>query len=257
MQDLVVMGTGQMGRWFGEAALRAGRRIVPVRRGDVARDRIERTGPGTPIVVSVPEGALADTIARIPVARVADAVLVQNGMFASDLAALGLDDATVLAVWTLRKAGQPYIVAQRTGAYGPHAAAIAEILGAHDVDVAVLASKAERDRELVAKYGFILAVNALGFAQNRTVGAWLEADPDVTWRALDDGLAIAATYADGVDPADAVEVARAGLRGFAAMQAAGRSAPARVERAIARADAHGLDVPTVRALSEQGLAARG
>ena len=254
MQDLVIVGTGQMGRWFAEAGVRAGRRVVPIRRQDDACARLGGTSIGTPIVVSVPEAALAETVARLPVERVPDTVLVQNGLFAADFAALGLDASTILAVWTLRKAGQPYIVAQRTGAWGRHAQAVAEVLGAHEVPVVELASEHERDVELVAKYGFILAVNALGVGRDATIAEWLRDEPAVVDAALGEGTAIAATFAPGVSVSDALPVAGAGLRGFGAMRAAGRSAPARVARALERAEAAGLDVPVFRRLA--GLATR-
>jgi hypothetical protein len=235
MRDVVVIGVGQLGRLFGGAALACGFRVTPVSRSSVVEFPRD-----APIVVAVGEAGLADAIARVPVDRRGDVVLVQNELFPEVWRALiGDIEPTVVVVWSNVKKGRPVEIGRASAVFGKHAAFVRELHAAIDVPCIELATFDALVDELVAKYAFLLAVNALGLEHSRTVGEWLDADrahvDDVVARFI--ALAEARTQRKSVGAAAKVNEAMHALR---AMPAAGRTARERVERAKSTAARLGI-----------------
>jgi hypothetical protein len=242
VRDVVVLGVGQLGRMFGGAALASGFRVTPLLRANVETDHeaFTNAAPDAPVVVAVGEAALADAVARVPSDRHGDLVLLQNELFPDVWRALlGDSEPTVVVVWSNVKKGRPVEIGRATAVFGKHASFVKDVHAALDVPCVELASSAELVDELVAKYAFLLGVNALGLEQSRTVGEWLAADrahvDDVVARFI--ALAEARAQRKSIGAAEKVTEAMHALR---AMPAAGRTAHERLERANATAARLGL-----------------
>jgi len=245
VRDLVVVGPGQLGRLFGAGALARGIRVTPVRRGDDAGAAAAGV-PDAPILVAVGEPALAAVLLALPPARRNDAILVQNELFPADWTPL-TPDPTVAVVWLNAKAGRPIEVARPTAVHGRHARLFCEL---HDplglpcvpVDAPTLGV------ELVAKYAFILAVNALGLRADDTVGAWLARDRALVRSIAGEGIALGeARLGRAVDRAAAEAAIVAAMQALRDMPARGRTARARVERALVFARERGIPAPDTAA----------
>lgn len=228
MRACVVIGVGQLGRLFGGAALACGYQTTPVVRG-APLDLGEGCGP---ILVTVSERALPDVLATIPPQRRDDVILVQNELFPDVWrATLGSDARpTVAIVWSNVKRGRPVEVGRATHVHGSYAQFMRELHNATDVPCVEMQSPMDLDQELVAKYAFILAVNALGLEKARTVGEWLEADAARVDAVLSQTIALGEARVGHASPG-AQSIARAAMESLRAMPAAGRTAQSRIDRA--------------------------
>lgn len=248
MRDFVVVGLGQLGELYAGGALRAGWRVQAVRRGDDPR-RVIDTHPGAPVLVSVGEPDLMAVLSAIPTERRPDVILLQNDLFPSDWQHF-VDAPTVAVVWLNRKKGAPPQVARPTTLYGRHAAAMVEVHTRLDLSAEVLPDDGALGRELVAKFAFIVAVNGLGVAEDRTVGEWRRRDPDTVARLVDEGLRLGiARLGRPIDEASARRAIDEAMAALEDMPVRGRSAPTRVQRALSLARELSVPMPGLSALA--------
>ena len=255
MQDLIVVGLGQLGALLGATALRLGIRVTPlVRHTD--RHAAFATAPfDTPLLVAVGEGALQSVVEEVPKSRRNNIVLIQNELFPSTWTALGITAPTVAVVWFSKKEGRPVEVARESAVCGPHAALTAQLMqssGAPCVEVDV----ETRDLHLVAKFAFILAINSLGVLRNDSLRTWLETDRERCEAAIRDGITLGCAHlGHDVDKAQALQMAVEGMEGLGDYPARGRTAAQRLERALTDAKAFAIVVPALDTLAAEAASA--
>ena len=241
LKHLVVVGLGNLGSLIAEGAVTNGVNVTEVRRGDVIADAVAPLPPSTPIVLAVGEAQLHAIVDAVPADRIGDVVLIQNELFPSIWTELGLEQPTICTVWALVKPGQDRIIGKHTTCHGPHAVRLANALEAAAVPSQHLADECARNSDIAAKYAFIVAANLFGLLGASTVEQGVEtldcADDVLAWT-LELGAAL---VGEPVDEQEAALALDAGLAGFAAMPCLGRSSQARVDRALARAQALGLE----------------
>lgn len=251
MSDFVVYGLGELGRFYAGGALRAGYRVTPIRRGDDPAQVVASLPAGTPIVVAVGEADLAQAMAALPRPRLRDTVLLQNELFPADWQQLGVEQPTIAVPWLLCKRGMPLVVARPTPLFGPHAECMAAVHEALQVAHDVLPGARELAAAVVAKYAFILTINSLGLLDNCSVGQWIERDAsrvaEVTREAVAVGQAVLGEELDAASVSAEVE---AGFRGFPNLPSRGRTAPARLARALQLASAQDVAVPALSAIQD-------
>ncbi|TVR01001.1 MAG: hypothetical protein EA398_10875 [Deltaproteobacteria bacterium] len=251
MQDVVVMGLGEMGQFMAGGALRAGARVTPLVRGADVGAVLSTVAEGVPLWCAVGESDLEGAVGTIPAERRRDVILVQNGLFPGRWHALGLSDPTVAVVWTNRKRVLPTVVLRPTAVYGRHAAHVAAVHGALDVPCVTLESERALGEELVAKFGLILAVNLLGVLSARTVGEWLSGAPEEVAAAVEESRRLGEALLGEKTHAGTVERAiHTALESMAPLPARGRTAGARVREAIGLAGEHGLALPLLERAAE-------
>ncbi|MEL6180779.1 MAG: hypothetical protein AAFS10_17590 [Myxococcota bacterium] len=248
--ELVVFGVGQLGRLFAGGALRLGLRVTPVTRRTDRMALWDQLPEGTPIVIAVREADLASAIADIPPSRrVGQLILVQNALFAPLWMQYGAQAPTTVVLWTNVKPRVPMLVGRSTGLYGPHASLMAAIHEELGLPAQVLDTSEARDVELVAKYAFILTINALGLIEDTTVGAWLHQDRPRVERVLNDAIRLGEHYAGRpCSLAHAKEAAFAGMEGMGELKARGRSAATRLKQALSDASTAELAVDALKAI---------
>lgn len=251
MRDLVIIGIGELGKLLGAGALRIGVRVTPVTRAMSLEALLAPIAPGTPILVSVGEDALDAVLTALPAEHRAALVLVQNELFPSIYQAHGITP-TVLVPWVLQKPGLPTMVARPSPLYGPGAALFAEIFAAQKLAHVRLQREAELAQALVDKYTFILTINALGVASDRTLGVWLQEDPALVAALCHESALLGQALAEvPVDTARAGEATREGMAALAAVPARGRTAPARLARALGHARRLGLALPALGRIANE------
>ena len=253
MRDMVIYGLGELGRLYGAAALRAGLRVTPIVRGSDPARVLAGLGPDVPVLVAVGEAALDEVLASIPRERARDVILLQNDLFPSRWRAHQLEP-TVLVVWLLKKRGTELSVARSSPVYGRHAALM---LGLHEVleaPATMLASASELHQALIAKYAFILGINALGMLRDRTLAGWMQEDP-LRVRALTGEAAVlgAALCEDELDRAACDRAVDEALRALGQMSARGRTAAQRVRRALTQAEQLGVAVPELARAARESI----
>lgn len=245
MDHAVVVGLGQLGRLLGGGALRTGRRVTPVTRATPA-EALDDVPAGSPVLVCTGEKDMSSAVSSLDEARRDDVCLVQNELFPHVWRAAGLDEPTVIVFWHMVKPQKPLVVGNPTQVFGKHATIVDELHDALDLPCEVLASEAERDGALVAKYALILAMNALGQAHDTTVGAWLDEDAEMVDVFIDEARALGeALLGHAVDAGTVRELARSELAALRPYPARGRTAAARVAHAHSEARRLDVELPTL------------
>ena len=249
-RPVVVIGLGQLGRVFAGGLLKTGHTVVPVNRGDEPGVVARRHPDPALVLVAVAENDLHPALARLPESWRDRVGLLQNELLPRDWATHGLAKPTVISVWFEKKSGTDAKALLPSPAFGPQAGMLVDALTAIGLPARTLKDADELLWELVRKNLYILTTNIAGLETGGDVGT--------LWR---DRRALAeAVAADVMDVQEWLAARRfdreAMLAGFVeavgadpAHGCAGRSAPARLERALKHADEAGLAVPTLRRIA--------
>ncbi|HEY6876796.1 MAG TPA: hypothetical protein VI299_02210 [Polyangiales bacterium] len=246
MRDLVVYGLGELGQLYGAAALRTGMRVIPITRSVDPHTVLTTVAPDTPIMVAVGEDALPSVLDVLG-PRLAHAILLQNELFPSAWQARG-QTPTVLVAWLLKKRGTPLSIARPSPAFGRHAELVEALHAALAIPTERLLDEQALGRAIVEKYAFIVTINALGLLRDRTLGTWLQEDPLRVRALAEEASRLGARLCEvEIDLAHTAQVVAEGMHALGTMSARGRSAEARVARALAHGARLGLDLPALRA----------
>jgi hypothetical protein len=251
MRDFVVYGVGELGKLLATAALRRGVRVTPITRSQRADQVLRQISPHTPLLVSVGENDLDAALESLPSDHRAQVILLQNELFPSSWERHGLTPS-VFVPWVLQKRGLPTQVARPSPVFGAQRALLVELLDALSLPHQELHDQAELAQALVDKYVFILSINALGLAADRTLGEWLNRDQAQVWDTFDEATRLGERLVGRpIDPARAHAAAAEGMRALAQVAARGRTAGERVARALAHAARLGLSLPLLERLAKQ------
>jgi len=246
---VVVIGIGEMGGVMARGFLRAGHPVYPVTRQLPPRE-VARTLPEPQLVmVAVAEGDLDAVLEHLPESWRRRVGVLQNELLPRNWERLGLEP-TVLSAWFEKKPGQDVKVIIPSPAYGPAAAEVVSALAAIGIPAREVSGADELVFELVRKNLYILTSNIAGLRVGGTVGELWEQHQDLAeqvarevldiqeWRVghelTRERLIAGMVEAFEADPAH---------------KCTGRSAPARLDRALEHAEAAGLPVPTLRSLA--------
>ena len=251
-QPAIVIGMGEMGGSFARGMLRLGYPVVPVLRDSDVGEIAKRIPDPTVTVVTVGEADLDATVASLPRTWRSTAVLIQNELLPRSWEAHGFTNPTVAVVWFEKKPGRTEKVIIPTPVMGSGAKVLVAALDQIGVPAVTLTSEADLLFELVRKNMYILTANIAGLVSKGTVS-----DLWSNHRALAEAVAydvhliqewLTATKLDH----DALVAGM--LEAFDADPehgATGRSAPARLARALSHADQAGLEVRQLREIHAQ------
>lgn len=251
-EPVVVIGIGEMGGVFARGFLRAGHPVYPVTRGmDMARAAGAIPEPALALV-AVAEADLHPVLAHMPDTWRGRLGLLQNELLPRDWEHHGLASPTVISVWFEKKKGQDVKVIIPSPVYGPHAGLIHDALDAIDIPCRVLGSPDELLFELVLKNVYILTTNIAGLVVGGTVGELWTEHRDLARQVADEVMDIQA-HLTGVALSrdDLVTGLEHAIHGDPGHKCMGRSAPARLERALKQADEAGLPVPRLREIARR------
>ena len=251
MEKVVVMiGLGQLGRVIAGGLLRAGHVVVPVNREDDLMAVAGRWPQPDLALVAVGENDLHPVLAALPDVWRDRVGLLQNELLPRDWQAHGIDEPTVISVWFEKKQGIDAKPLLPSPIYGPEAWLLLRAFEAIALPVRELAEAAQLRWELVRKNLYILTSNIAGLEVGGDVGA-LWAEHEALARAVATDVLDVQDWLVG-QACDRERMLAGMLEAFAADPAhgcAGRSAPARLRRALHHADAAELAVPTLRRIA--------
>lgn len=257
-QPVVVIGIGEIGSVFARGLMRLGYPIVPVtRQMEMAAVAAEVKAPEA-VIVAVGEKDLHATLAGLPDAWRDRLILLQNELLPHDWRQheLGTDaeGPTVISVWFEKKKGMDAKVVIASPAFGAHAPLLKRALGSLDIPVRILEDEAALLNELVLKNLYILTTNIAGLEAGGNVRQlWLDHN-DLATAVAGDVFDIQ-EYLTGreLDRPALIEGMLAAFDGDPEHKCMGRSAPARLQRALSIADEAGLDVPTLRRIAKASV----
>ena len=250
MSEIVVVGLGQLGRVFAGALLRAGHTEAPANRGDDLAALAQRHPDPALVLVAVGETDLHPVLAAISARWKPRVALIQNELLPQDWERHGYANPTVMSVWFEKKKGSDAKPLIASPVAGPGAKLLVEALAGVDLPAREVAVGEALLFELAVKNVYILTTNIAGLRTGGTVSQlWAQHEAfarTVAGEVMDiqDRLASHAFDRD--------KLVAGMLEAFAGDPehgCTGRSAPARLARALEHADRFGLAVPTLRALA--------
>lgn len=250
----VVYGVGELGGVFARGMLRTGTTVVPVTRSaDPAEVAIAVPDPRI-VLVTVGEADLDTGLSTMPDAWRDRVGLVQNELLPRSWETHGYADATVAVVWFEKKPGQGVKQIIPTPVFGPQANHLASSLATLGIGARVVTDPRNQLTEMVAKNLYILTANLAGLETGGTVGELWHDHQDLALRVARDVLDIQEKLVGGpVDRDGAVEAMRIAFEADPDHGTKGRSAPARLNRAIGHADEFGVDAPELRKIAAENL----
>jgi len=241
-QHIAVIGLGEMGSVFARGLLRLGHPVYPVIRGIELESAAQEIPEPLFVLVSVAENDLHTILKKIPKVWQQRIVLLQNELLPRDWQQYNYFESispTVISVWFEKKKGQDSKVLIPSPVYGAHAQVIHDALATLDIPVNILQNSEQLELELVIKNVYILTTNIAGLALK---AQGLEAaNVETLWnehQELAKGIAdniidIQEYLTEKTFDRDAlIKGMHAAMLGDPEHKCMGRSAPARLERAL-------------------------
>jgi hypothetical protein len=247
---VVIIGIGEMGSVFARGLLRLGYPVYPVTR-DTDMQVLARLLPAPELVlVAVAENALHAVLETLPTAWHGRVGLLQNELLPRDWEPYGLAHPTIISVWFEKKPGQAAKILLPSPVYGPHAELLAACLGRLGIPARHVGTRDELLFELVAKNVYILTINCAGLVTGGTVSELWSRHRDLAEAVAREVIGIQQFLAGHTFDADAlIRAMLAAFDGDPQHVCTGRSAPARLARALQQAEAAGLAVPKLREIA--------
>lgn len=249
-KPIVLIGTGEMGGVFSRGFLRQGYPIYPVNRGMALEEVHAKVPQPQMVLIAVGENDLAGVLAELPESWNDRLCLLQNELLPNNWT--GVENPTVISVWFEKKPGQEAKVIIPSPVYGPQSELISQSLESLLIPTKRLSSHHELLFELVLKNIYILTTNIAGLRTGGTVGGLWENHQQLTRNLACEVIRIQEAMT-GVK-LNTEALIEAMLRAFAGdpdHQCMGRSAPARLQRALAHADQYDLPVPLLRQIQAE------
>jgi hypothetical protein len=250
MNTVVVIGMGQLGRVFAGGLLRTGYQVVPVNRND-SMDAVAQTLPAPELVlVAVAEPDLQGVLAALPDTWRNRVGLIQNELLPRDWLSHSIVDPTVVSVWFEKKKGTDAKPLISSPVAGPHAATLVRALGSIDLPAHEVKPGGDLLFELVRKNVYILTTNIAGLKTGGTVSELWSSHETFARQVANEVIDIQDSLTGKQhDREKLVAGMLEAFEGDPHHGCTGRSAPARLARALTHADQTRLAVPTLRSLA--------
>ncbi len=246
---VVVVGMGEMGSVFARGFLRAGHPVYPVVRGmEMAALASEMPRPEL-VVIAVAETDLHPVLQQMPAAWGDRLVLLQNELLPADWQQYDLEP-TVISVWFEKKKGMDSKVIIPSPVYGPHAGQVAEALAGIDIASRVLPDSEALLFELVLKNVYILTTNIAGLKIGGNVGELWQNHRELATAVAKEVIELQQVLTgQRFDAAALIDAMVQAFNGDLQHQCMGRSAPARLARALQLAEKNGVQLVTLKEIS--------
>lgn len=250
---VIIIGIGEIGGVFARGLLRSGYTVIPVNRNDDINEIAEQAPDPEAVLLTVAENDLQFALESIPQVWRDRLCLVQNELLPRDWEKHGLNTPTVISVWFEKKPGMDAKPVVASPAFGPHADLLFKALEALSIPVVKLSSAEDLLFELVRKNLYILTTNIAGLVAGGNVTELWQNHRTLAIEVAEDVLALQGWLVGEIlDSKDLIAAMLVAFEGDPNHGCTGRSAPARLQRALLLADEADLDVPTLhRIQSEQ------
>ena len=251
-KPIVVLGIGELGSVFSRAFLKNNHAVYPITRStDI--DELKASIDPELILVCTAEGDLQSALSSIPTEWKDRVAMMQNELLPRDWEPHNFTNPTVISVWFEKKKGMDSKVLISSPAYGPKAKILAESLALIDIPAHVVADDNALLFELVLKNLYILTTNIAGLA--------IEPDTNVDelrnqhlslMRDVSKDILSLQTQLTG-QSFDETQLEQGMIKAFEGdlkHGCMGRSAPARLDRALNQANEFNLEVPTLQKIKD-------
>ena len=251
-KPIVVLGIGELGSVFSRAFLKNNHPVYPITRATDINELKTSIDPEL-ILVCTAEGDLQSALSSIPTEWKDRVAMMQNELLPRDWETHNFTSPTAISVWFEKKKGMDSKVLISSPAFGPKAQILADSLALIDIPAHVVANEDTLLFELVLKNLYILTTNIAGMViesgsnvndlRNNHLPLMREVSADVL--KLQSALT-GKTFND-------VELEQGMIKAFEGdlkHGCMGRSAPARLDRALELANEFNLEVPTLQKIKD-------
>ncbi len=253
---IIVIGIGEIGSVMARGFLKTGYPVYPVTRDTNIKELSEIIQNPEAVIVAVGESELHPALDSIPEHWKSSLILIQNELLPRDWKQHNLNP-TVISVWFEKKKGQNVKIVVPSPIYGEKAQILSKALESLDIPTEILSSDDELLFELVRKNFYILTSNIAGLEINKnmsksggvscTVNNLWQNHTEFAHKVVDDIHEIQQSLVES--PLSKKELTQAMVVAFEGDPdhgCMGRSAPARLQRALEIAAANNLEVPTLK-----------
>lgn len=249
---VISIGVGEMGGVFVRGLLKLGYPLIPVTRDMDISAVAEVNKTPEAVLVSVAEKDIDDVLANMPDVWRDRLILLQNELLPNDWKKHAIENPTVISVWFEKKPGQEFKVLIPSPVYGPHAQLIVDALATLSIPTKLLKNDDELLQELVLKNVYILTTNIAGLETGGSVSRLWSNCEKVARAVADEVMDIQSHLTDQeLDREKLIKGMLEAFDGDPDHNCMGRSAPARLERALKIADEAGLAVHKLREIHAQ------
>ena len=241
---------GEMAGVFARGFLRSGYPVIPVTRDmDMQAVASEINAPQM-VLVAVAENDLQTVLTGLPDSWRSNTVLLQNELLPRDWADHNLQDATVISVWFEKKKGMDYKVLIPSPAFGVQADLLKTALDSIDIPCNVVKDAAALLHELVLKNVYIITTNVCGLVAPGTVSELWSKHEELARTVANEVIDIQEWLTgQKFDRELLIKDMLIAFDGDPDHNCMGRSAPARLARALKLADEAGLAVGKIREIN--------
>lgn len=244
---IIVVGMGELGSVFARGFLKLGYPVQAVSRQQSMQDVAESIPKPVAVLISVGEADIRQTLADCPAKWQDKVILLQNELLPRDWENTTIENPTVISVWFEKKKGMDSKVVLPSPVFGQHAKLVFDALATLDLPCVQLDSEDELLYELVRKNLYILTTNIAGLKVGGNVEELAKNHADVMNAVAQDVLDIQDYLTQSKQAREKLITGMLeAFEGDPQHGCMGRSAPARLKRALGFADEAGLDVPTLR-----------
>ena len=252
-KPVVIIGMGEMGELFAQGFLKTGHPVYPLLRGmDMTAMAREIPEPEL-VLVSVGESDLHPVLENLPSGWRWRLGLLQNELLPRDWQRHGISDPIVIVVWFDKKKGRPFVPVLPTPVCGPKASLITGAMQAIEVPCHEIPA-GELLYELVRKGLYILTINIAGIRAGGTVSELWANHRELAEAVAREILDIQEWLTQSKLPRARLMAGM--LEGFAGDPnhiCTGRTAPARLQRALRFAREAGIGTPALEKIAAQDL----
>lgn len=253
-QPIVIIGIGELASIFARGFLHCGHPVYPIIRGmDLEQESLKVPSPKL-VLVMVQENNLDSLLKMLPKVWKDKVGLVQNELLPRDWRIHQIDNPTVTVVWFEKKKNLELINILQSPTFGPNASIISNALQAVDIPAPILESEQELLYELVRKTVYILTVNIAGLINNCTVGELWEQHQLLAIEIAEDVILIQESLIGTPLPyKKLINGMVEGIHDCPHRYCQGRSALARLQRALCYAEERQLAVPKLLEIAQGHL----
>lgn len=248
-RPIIIVGMGEMAGVFARGFLRAGYPVYPVTREMNMQQQAAQIANPQLVLVAVAENDLHPVLQNLPEAWKDQLVLLQNELLPADWQQYSLEP-TVISVWFEKKKGQDFKVLIPSPVYGNKADMLVEALQSIGIAARKLSSAAELLFELVVKNVYILTTNIAGLKTGGSVSElWQNHRPLATAVAAEIIQLQQKLAGQSFEQDKLINAMLQAFDGDPDHNCMGRSAPARLQRALKLAQQYQLQLPTLQQIA--------
>lgn len=250
-EPIVIIGIGELANVFARGFLRCGYPVYPITRGmDLAQEYQQISSPKL-VLVTVQENELHSLLEQLPRGWCDKVGLVQNELLPRDWQAHQIETPTVTVVWFEKKKELELTNILRSPSFGSNAAIISNALQAVDVPAPILENEQDLLYELVRKTVYILTVNIAGLVENCTVGNLWNQHKSLALEIAEEVILIQESLIGKQLPHEKLMNGMVeGIKDCPHRCCLGRSALARLKRALNYAEQANLKTPKLMEIAE-------